>query len=86
MVLATLAFFYHHLIYVAINLGRNYQKPAFRLIQDFKKCVNITALKHEFATAPCNICDIFDDIDDSLSGHGKLCITISPTTIFLSGK
>ena len=26
----------------------------------------ITALQHEFATAPWNICDIFDDIDDSV--------------------
>ena len=55
----------HHLIYAAITLRRNYQKPAFRLIEDFKN-VNITALKHEFATAPWNICDISDDIDGSV--------------------
>ena len=55
----------HHLIYATIKLRQTYQKPAFRLIRDFKN-VNITALKHEFATAPWNICDIFDGIDDSV--------------------
>ena len=55
----------HRLIYATIKLRRTYQKPAFRLIRDFKN-VNITALKHEFATAPWNICDIFYDINDSV--------------------
>lgn len=62
----------HHLIYATIKLRRSYQKPAFRLIGDFKN-VNITALKHEFGTAPWNICDIFDDIDDSVWAWETLC-------------
>lgn len=55
----------HHLIYAAINLRRPRHNPVFRFIRDLKN-VNITALQHEFATAPWNICDIFDDIDDSV--------------------
>ena len=55
----------HHLIYAAINLRRPRHNSVFRFIRDLKN-VNITALQHEFATAPWNICDIFDDIDDSV--------------------
>ena len=55
----------HHLIYAVINLRRTYHKPALKVIRDFKN-VDVSALRHEFASAPWNICDIFDDIDDSV--------------------
>ena len=65
----------HHLIYVTIKLRRSYQKVAFKLIRDFKS-VSITALKHEFASLPGTYVTFFMTLM-TLSGHGKLCITIS---------
>ena len=74
----------HHLIYAAITLRRNYQKPAFRLIEDFKN-VNITALNMNLQLLLGTYVTYLMTLT-ALSGHGKFCITTSPTTIFLSGK
>ena len=62
----------HHLIYAVINLRRTYHKPALKVIRDFKN-VDVSALRHEFASTPWNICDIFDDIDDSVWAWETRC-------------
>ena len=55
----------HHLVYAAVNLWRISEKPKLKLVRDFKR-LDIKALQLEFASAPWFICDIFDDIDDSV--------------------
>lgn len=53
------------MIYALINLTRTYHKPALKPIRDFKN-VDASTLRHEFTSAPWDICDKFDDIDDSV--------------------
>ena len=55
----------HHLVYATVNLRRISEKPKLKLAWDFKR-VYIKVLQLEFAPAPWFICDIFDDIDDSV--------------------
>ena len=55
----------HHLVYAVINLRRISAKPKLKLIWDFKR-VDTKALQLEFASASWLICDIFEDIDDSV--------------------
>ena len=56
----------HYLmVYAALNLRGIREKPKLKRVRDFKR-VDIKALQLEFAFAPWFICDVFDDIDDSV--------------------
>jgi hypothetical protein len=61
----------HHLIYAVVNLRKIPQKPTFKTINDFKR-VDVNALKQEFSSAPWNICEIFDDVDDAAGAWESL--------------
>lgn len=54
----------HHLIYAIVNLKRKCQKPTLRTVNNYKK-VDLDALRADFAAAPWNICNVFDDLDDA---------------------
>ena len=56
---------HNHLVYAALNLRGICEKCKLKRVRDFKR-VDIKALQLEFAFAPWFICDVFDDIDDSV--------------------
>ena len=70
----------HHLAYAAANLRGISEKPKLKRVRDFKR-VDTKALQLEFAFAPWFICDVFDDIGDSVWAWEAPCT--SSTNIFL---
>ena len=55
----------HHLIYCSFSLARPKEKPTYRTVRNYKN-VNIEKLKNDINMVPWQICDIFDDVDDTL--------------------
>ena len=53
----------HCLVYGTLNLHKEKTPPRYVTVKNYKH-VNITNLKHNMASAPWSVVEIFDDIDD----------------------
>ena len=61
----------HKLVYVVIAPKRNKAQPVLKVIRDFKNA-NIENLKNSMEKVPWWICNVFEDVNDSLYIFEKL--------------
>lgn len=62
----------HHLVYCSFNIAKSQKrKPIFRICKNYKD-IDIDKLRNDISNVPWQICDIFDDVDDSVYAWDKL--------------
>ena len=55
----------HHIIHCSIDILRERNKPIIRTVKNYKN-VNTDKLKEDIKMVPWHVCDIFDDVDDTV--------------------
>ena len=58
----------HHLVYTVVSLKKKQEKPILKEVQNYKNIdrSTLSTLEVDFDSTPWDICNVFDDVEDSV--------------------